>query len=65
MTVTCAPNQFACRDGTCIFTTKLCDGTIDCPGGEDERRNNCHIFIGTPAPAPVTLPGPTSTLKDP
>ncbi|KAK0153877.1 SCO-spondin [Merluccius polli] len=31
MTVTCAPGQFSCSDGTCLSTTKLCDGMKDCP----------------------------------
>ncbi|KAI4806605.1 hypothetical protein KUCAC02_017423, partial [Chaenocephalus aceratus] len=46
--------KFACSDGTCVTTTKLCDGTTDCPGGEDENRTNCHT--ATPSPLPVTMP---------
>lgn len=57
--VTCAPNQFACSDGTCVGTTTLCDGTTDCPGGEDENRTNCYIRITTPSPSPVTPTVPT------
>lgn len=59
MTVTCAPDQFACGDGTCISATKLCDGTTDCPGGEDENRTNCYTVILTPSPSPVTTTTPT------
>lgn len=65
VTVTCAPDQFACRDWTCVSNTKLCDGTPDCLGGEDETRNNCRTFIVTPAPPPVTLPGQTSQIQAP
>uniref|UniRef100_G3N7U1 SCO-spondin n=1 Tax=Gasterosteus aculeatus aculeatus TaxID=481459 RepID=G3N7U1_GASAC len=55
--VTCAPDQFACSDGTCVATTKVCDGTLDCGGGEDENRTNCYI---TPSPSPVSWTTPTS-----
>lgn len=47
--MTCAPDQFACSDDTCVPTTKLCDGTADCPGGEDENRTNCYTTTVTPA----------------
>lgn len=58
--MTCGPDQFACNDGTCVTTTKLCDGTRDCPAGEDENRTNCYSVIITPPPSPVTLTVPTS-----
>lgn len=55
--MTCAPDQFACIDGTCIATAKLCDGIIDCPGREDENITNCNTGIITASLPPVT---PTS-----
>lgn len=58
--VTCAPGQFACRDGTCVPVSKLCDGTSDCPGGEDEDRTVCYAVVGTPSPPHITLTPPTS-----
>ncbi len=58
--VTCAPDQFACSDGTCVTTTKLCDGRRDCAGGEDENGTNCYAVIVTPSPSPVTPIMPTS-----
>lgn len=63
-TVTCGPDQFACRDGTCVAITTLCDGARDCPAGEDEKPANCYSFI-TPLPSPLTPTVPTSghTLK--
>lgn len=32
----CAPEQMACDDGTCLELSQLCDGAVDCAGGEDE-----------------------------
>lgn len=58
--MTCAPDQFACSDGTCVATTKLCDGTTDCPGGEDENRTNCNAVLITPSASPVTPTVPSS-----
>ncbi|XP_076086554.1 basement membrane-specific heparan sulfate proteoglycan core protein-like isoform X4 [Mytilus galloprovincialis] len=35
----CEPNQFRCRDGTCITDTYRCDGYADCNDRSDEE--NC------------------------
>lgn len=51
VTVTCAPDQFACTDSTCISTNMLCDGATDCPGGEDEARAKCTTISLTPSPS--------------
>lgn len=42
----CKNNQFQCWTGQCILNAWLCDGSFDCPGGEDEQhcegtKNNC------------------------
>ena len=34
-----APNVH-CSDGTCVGNSQVCDTTLDCPDGEDER--NCR-----------------------
>ncbi|CAJ0597213.1 unnamed protein product [Cylicocyclus nassatus] len=34
---TCPPGDFLCRTGECVSGKYKCDGTLDCPGGEDER----------------------------
>lgn len=52
--VTCAPNQFACADGTCVAKSKLCDGTADCPNREDEHKTNCYTEIITPPITPTS-----------
>lgn len=33
----CKPTHFHCDSGDCILKRFLCDGTPDCPNGEDER----------------------------
>lgn len=38
----CDTNQYQCLTGICIFSSWVCDGTYDCPGGEDE--NNCDAY---------------------
>lgn len=58
--VTCAPDQFACKDGTCIATAKLCDGTSDCPGGDDENKTLCYTVLVTPPQPHFTTAVPTS-----
>lgn len=30
-------DQHVCRDGSCIDSARLCDGTSDCPQGDDEE----------------------------
>lgn len=32
----CGNNHFQCPSGDCIFSSWVCDGMQDCPGGEDE-----------------------------
>ncbi|CAK1540189.1 unnamed protein product [Leptosia nina] len=32
----CYPRELACGDGSCVPRDWICDGTRDCPGGEDE-----------------------------
>lgn len=33
----CYPGEWACPEsGQCIPLGKVCDGTVDCPAGEDE-----------------------------
>lgn len=45
--VVCEKNQFQCLSGVCIFSSWLCDGMYDCPGGEDE--NNCDALTNCTA----------------
>lgn len=33
----CKQNELVCHDGTCIRNTYICNGHVDCSGGEDER----------------------------
>ncbi|XP_052817795.1 low-density lipoprotein receptor-like isoform X2 [Mya arenaria] len=46
------PGAFQCagRNGACINTGKVCDGSMDCPGGEDETNcpPNCRHMGMTP-----------------
>ncbi|KAI9579386.1 hypothetical protein GQX74_004858 [Glossina fuscipes] len=38
----CLRLEFQCKDRiTCINLDWLCDGEADCPGGDDEHRENC------------------------
>lgn len=37
-----AEKEFKCRTGTCIPISWVCDGSIDCRGGVDEK--NCSKF---------------------
>ena len=32
----CLPHEHRCLDGDCIHAEWLCDGTKDCPYGDDE-----------------------------
>ncbi|XP_031769173.2 uncharacterized protein LOC113518285 isoform X2 [Galleria mellonella] len=34
----CFPREFSCGDGTCVPRDWICDGTADCPSGDDEAR---------------------------
>ncbi|CAH2102272.1 unnamed protein product [Euphydryas editha] len=36
--VPCFTRELACGDGSCVPRDWVCDGTRDCPGGEDELR---------------------------
>ncbi|XP_054719384.1 sortilin-related receptor-like [Uloborus diversus] len=36
---TCGENRFRCNSGTCIWSSWVCDGRMDCLDGEDEK--NC------------------------
>ncbi|KAJ8960391.1 hypothetical protein NQ314_006081 [Rhamnusium bicolor] len=40
--IVCDNNQYECLAGDCIFSSWVCDGMFDCPGGEDE--NNCDDY---------------------
>ncbi|MBU1241125.1 LDL receptor domain-containing protein [Myxococcota bacterium] len=33
--------EFTCGDDSCILSTQVCDGTGDCPGGDDETDCSC------------------------
>ncbi len=35
----CDSSEFACESGQCIPVDWICDGDLDCLGGDDER--NC------------------------
>eukprot|EP00062_Callorhinchus_milii_P011036 gi/632956709/ref/XP_007894093.1/ PREDICTED: suppressor of tumorigenicity 14 protein-like [Callorhinchus milii] len=37
------PNQFQCKDGSCISLKNHCDGWRDCLDGSDEVKCNCHF----------------------
>ncbi|CAG9765567.1 unnamed protein product [Ceutorhynchus assimilis] len=47
MPILCGNNQFRCSSGQCILSAWLCDGSYDCPNGEDEQHceesGNCGI----------------------
>ncbi|XP_072032689.1 uncharacterized protein [Amphiura filiformis] len=38
---TCAPDEFMCDDGTCVFKDWACDGTSDCDDESDEDEAFC------------------------
>ncbi|GJQ83467.1 SCRASP1 [Trypoxylus dichotomus] len=40
---TCQDTDFRCTKTTCIEPRKVCDGSVDCPDGEDEK--NCEKYI--------------------
>lgn len=35
--------EFDCGGGMCIINKKVCDGTVDCPGGQDEPKDKCDV----------------------
>ncbi|XP_055500316.1 suppressor of tumorigenicity 14 protein isoform X1 [Leucoraja erinacea] len=37
------PNQFKCKDGSCISVKSHCDGWTDCLDGSDESKCNCYF----------------------
>ena len=41
------PTMFKCKASYCIATFMVCDGTPDCPGGEDEQDCNSILCPGT------------------
>lgn len=45
----CPPNNFRCNDGKCIFSSSVCNGVLDCAGGEDEdsKLHACEKLIPT------------------
>lgn len=47
----CRPNEFRCRDGTCIPQFYKCDGVSHCDDGSDEMPEVCG---GPPSPITVT-----------
>ena len=43
VTLGCAFDSFSCTNGTCLASTSLCDGQMDCISGEDE--GNCRTLV--------------------
>lgn len=43
MNATCAPNQFRCDNGICLWWHDRCDGTNDCGDNSDEE--NCGRIV--------------------
>lgn len=40
-------NEFECSPEVCVWESWVCDGTEDCPQGEDEQ--NCHHKVSCEA----------------
>ena len=46
---TCGPDEFACSSGACLKKTWVCDDSVDCIDGSDEKNCSklscyCHGF---------------------
>ncbi|MCW3467001.1 low-density lipoprotein receptor class A repeat-containing protein [Chitinophaga nivalis] len=52
----CAPNEFACRNGTCIPISKEMDGVMDCLDGSDEMAHSCSCTLKTTSGTSVDFP---------
>ena len=40
----CLAHEYMCREGRCIHKDWLCDGTEDCPDGDDEATSCSKLF---------------------
>lgn len=40
----CSEFQYKCKESQCIHKDWLCDGTKDCPKGDDEEVASCRMF---------------------
>nr|XP_039274225.1 uncharacterized protein LOC120348165 isoform X1 [Styela clava] len=51
----CNPNEYRCRDKSCIPMNRTCDGNYDCPGHEDEFEcaSPMNTECGKPEVSPI------------